>query len=245
MGPNVRRVADGFTQPHRAPRVKPSDRERLLRVERGCRLLLLRTIATASPPKSNPVERRRGTSADRWATFRSHGPQRGVRWQRSALPPRSGSQQPDPGSTGRTRQQAGRAQFRAGSAARTTSADAPAPRFYVEEQATFGYFQSGPQPRGLRFAVDLETGDVFGVQWTRGGTPDAWRTPTQPTSASVLAAIREVALCDLAGALAGESRTRAAPRCFRFDEPRWSDGLRFPREADLRSSRTRRAVSLA
>lgn len=99
--------------------------------------------------------------------------------------------------------------------------EAPAPSFYVEEAGGYGYFPHGPQPRGLRYAIDLSDQTLFGIQITLRHS-DHWIThPTQETVLSILDRLNNSVATDLTAALRGAVTTYANAACFSFTGPAW------------------------
>lgn len=98
--------------------------------------------------------------------------------------------------------------------------ESPRPLFYVERAGTFGYFPQGPQPRGLRYAIDLSDNSLFGIQTTLRHR-DRWINPVPETIRTVVARITASVATDLACALDGEVTTHSNPACFSFTGPDW------------------------
>jgi hypothetical protein len=107
--------------------------------------------------------------------------------------------------------------------------ESPRPLFYVERAGTFGYFPQGPQPRGLRYAIDLSDNTLFGVQITLRHS-DRWIDPVSATIQTIIGRLTESVSIDLARALDGEITTHASPACLSFTGPAWcmEPAVRFP-----------------
>lgn len=98
--------------------------------------------------------------------------------------------------------------------------ESPRPLFYVERAGSYGYFPQGPQPRGLRYAIDLANNSLLGVQITLRNS-DRWINPVSGTVQSIVGRLTDSVATDLACALDGELTTHADPACFSFTGPDW------------------------
>jgi len=98
--------------------------------------------------------------------------------------------------------------------------ESPRPQFYVERAATFGYFHQGPQPRGLRYAIELSNNTVFGIQVTLRHK-DQWINPVPDTICAIVDRLTESIATDLACALKGEVTKHSNPACFSYTGPDW------------------------
>ena len=98
--------------------------------------------------------------------------------------------------------------------------ESPKPLFYVERAATFGYFPQGPQPRGLRYAIELSDNTLFGVQITLRHS-DRWIDPVSETVRTIVGRLTVSVATDLACALDGEVTTHSNPACLSFTGPDW------------------------
>ena len=98
--------------------------------------------------------------------------------------------------------------------------DAPHPAFYVESSGTHGYFPHGPQPRGLRYAIDLSNFLLFGIQTTLR-YDDRWFDAYPEISHVVLRRLESTVARDLLPLINGEVTTYASVACLSFKGPNW------------------------
>jgi hypothetical protein len=98
--------------------------------------------------------------------------------------------------------------------------ESPSPKYYVETAGTYGYFRQGPQPRGLRYAIDLSDFSLLGVQYTLRHS-DTWIYPTNETLRSIVSRITDSVGTDLIDAVRGQVTVYTNPACLSFSGPTW------------------------
>ncbi len=113
--------------------------------------------------------------------------------------------------------------------------EAPKPAYYVEERATWGYFDAVPA-RGLRFVVELATNQVLRIEYTLRNR-ERWVIPTYETQQKILKKLEATIKRDLHHALDGRISRYADPACFKLELPGWCDGPAQPPSTYMHVSR--------
>jgi hypothetical protein len=97
--------------------------------------------------------------------------------------------------------------------------EAPQPRYYVEAEASYGYVvRNGP--RKLRYAIELSTQKLFGVQVTlpRQGK---WTIPVSGTLSDIAFRVATTVATDILDAANGHETGYADPACLSLAPPDW------------------------
>jgi hypothetical protein len=98
--------------------------------------------------------------------------------------------------------------------------DAPRPAFYVEPAGTYGYFPKGPQPRHLRYAIDLSDYLLFGIQITLRHD-NRWIDPIHEVAKDVLQRLQGTVALNLSRAINGELTAHASASRLSLHGPDW------------------------
>lgn len=96
--------------------------------------------------------------------------------------------------------------------------DAPPPAYYVEQNGWEGYYEPGS--RMLRYAIDLQTQVLSGLQITHRRT-DRWFIPSVEWQTDIVERIRQTVVPGIPYLLDGQSGGNAHASCLTFDEPPW------------------------